>query len=374
MTTETPMTASEAAPDPASETPRKATTGSSKRFTSTDMQEMLLRARAFIVLIAVMIVFSVIVPNFINGANFEIIGKHVAINAILGIGMTFVILTGGIDLSVGSIVGFTAMVAGMLINEGIGIPFSTSVAYPAIWLVIALSLTAGTLMGAVNGLLITRLNVAPFIATLGMLYVARGFALLLNNGNTFPNLVGRPDRGNEGFEELGAGELLGLNWSIWIMVVLGAVAAFVATRTPFGRRVFAIGGNERVAELSGVKVKRITTSVYMISGFCAGIAGLIVASQLVAAHPATGQFFELNAIAAVVLGGTALSGGRGGVLGTIIGAFVIGILGDGLIMKGVSSFWQQVIKGLVIVLAVVIDQAQARQQERLALQRQKELA
>ncbi|MDW3214658.1 MAG: ABC transporter permease [Ilumatobacteraceae bacterium] len=345
-----------------------------RKFTRTDVQELLLKARAFIVLIVVVVVFSIIVPNFVNAANFEIIGKHVAINAILGIGMTFVILTGGIDLSVGSIVGFTAMVAGMLINEGIALPFSSSVAYPSIWLVIVLSLAAGSLMGAVNGLLITRLNVAPFIATLGMLYMARGLALLINDGNTFPNLVGRPELGNEGFAELGSGELLGINWSIWIMVVLGLLAAFVATRTPFGKRVFAIGGNERVAELSGIKVKRVKTSVYMISGFCSAIVGLIVASQLVAAHPATGQFFELNAIAAVVLGGTALAGGRGGVLGTVIGAFVIGVLGDGLIMKGVSSFWQQVIKGLVIVLAVVIDQAQARMQERLALQRQQELA
>lgn len=342
--------------------------------TTTDFQELLLRARAFLVLVAVLIVFSVIIPNFLNGANFEIIGKHVAINAILGIGMTFVILTGGIDLSVGSIVGFTAMVAGLLINEGLGIPFSDSVAYPAVWLVIVVSLGAGMFMGLLNGLLITRFNVAPFIATLGMLYVARGAALILNDGNTFPNLVGDPDRGNEGFEELGSGELLGLNYSIWIMVGLAAIATFVASRTPFGRRVFAIGGNERVAELSGVKVKRVKTSVYVISGFCSAIAGLIIASQLVAAHPATGETFELNAIAAVVLGGTALSGGRGGVVGTVIGAFVIGILSDGLVMKGVSSFWQLVIKGVVIVLAVVIDQAQARQQERLALQRQKQLA
>ena len=144
-------------------------------------------------------------------------------------------------------------------------------------------------------------------------------------------------------------------------------------RTPFGRHVYAIGGNERAAELSGVKVKRVKMLVYMISGFCAAMVGLIIASQLVAAHPATGTVFELNAIAAVVLGGTSLSGGRGGIGGTIIGAFVIGILGDGLVMIGVSSFWQQVIKGLVIVLAVIIDQVQARMQERIALQKQQEL-
>ena len=345
-----------------------------RKLNATDVQQFLLKGRAFIVLIAVVIVFTAITPNFLSSDNVEIMVKHVAINAVLGIGMTFVILAGGIDLSVGSIVGFTAMVAGMLINEGIALPFSDNVAYPSIWLVMVISLAAGTLLGAINGIVITRFNVAPFIATLGMLYVARGFALLANDGNTFPNLVGRAELGNTGFEELGAGDLLGVNWSIWIMVVFALVAAFVSTRTPFGKRVFAIGGNERVAELSGVKVRRIKTTVYMISAFCAATVGLILASQLVAAHPATGQFFELNAIAAVVLGGTSLAGGRGSVLGTVIGAFVIGILADGLVMNGVSSFWQQVIKGLVIVLAVIIDQGQARMQERLALQRQREIA
>ena len=157
------------------------------------------------------------------------------------------------------------------------------------------------------------------------------------------------------------------------MIGFALVAGFVAQRTPFGRQVYAIGGNERAAELSGVKVKRVKLLVYMISGFCASVVGLIIASQLVAAHPATGQFFELNAIAAVVLGGTSLSGGRGSIGGTIIGAFVIGVLGDGLVMVGVSSFWQQVIKGLVIVLAVIIDQMQARMQVRIALQKQQEL-
>jgi len=142
---------------------------------------------------------------------------------------------------------------------------------------------------------------------------------------------------------------------------------------PFGRHVYAIGGNERAAELSGVRISWSKTLVYCISGFCAAMVGLIIASQLVAAHPATGESFELNAIAAVVLGGTSLAGGRGSIGGTIIGAFVIGVLGDGLVMLGVSAFWQQVIKGAVIVIAVIIDQVQARMQERIALQKQQEL-
>jgi erythritol transport system permease protein len=342
------------------------------KFTSTDVQQLLLRGRAFIALILVVVVFTIIAPNFLAAANIEIMAKHVAINAILGIGMTFVILTGGIDLSVGSLVGLSAMIAGMLINQGIVLPQLGVIVYPHTWLIIFIAIVAGTLMGGISGLIITRFNVAPFIATLGMLYVARGMALLINNGYTFPNLVGRPELGNTGFPELGAGSFL-VNYSIWIMIAFALVAAFVAQRTPFGRQVYAIGGNERAAELSGVKVKRVKLLVYMVSGFCAAVVGLIIASQLVAAHPATGQFFELNAIAAVVLGGTSLSGGRGSIGGTIIGAFVIGVLGDGLVMVGVSSFWQQVIKGLVIVLAVIIDQMQARMQTRIALQKQQEL-
>lgn len=354
----------------------QATSVSSKpsaRVTWTDVQQLLLRGRAFIALILVVAVFTVIAPNFLAAANIEIMAKHVAINAILGIGMTFVILTGGIDLSVGSLVGLSAMIAGMLINQGIILPQLGIIIYPHTWLIIFIAIVAGILMGGISGLIITRFNVAPFIATLGMLYVARGMALLINNGYTFPNLVGRPELGNTGFPELGAGSFI-VNYSIWIMILFALIAAFVAQRTPFGRQVYAIGGNERAAELSGVKVKRVKLLVYMISGFCSAVVGLIIASQLVAAHPATGQFFELNAIAAVVLGGTSLSGGRGSIGGTIIGAFVIGVLGDGLVMVGVSSFWQQVIKGLVIILAVIIDQMQARMQTRIALQKQQELA
>jgi erythritol transport system permease protein len=344
------------------------------RFSGSELKQLLLRGRAFIALFVLVVVFSILSPTFLTPANIVIMSKHVAINAILGIGMTFVILTGGIDLSVGSLVGLCAMIAGGLINEGMIFEMFGVVVYPHVWTIMLMTLATGVFMGGISGLIITRFNVAPFIATLGMLYVARGLALLRSNGNTFANLVGREELGNAGFQALGAGSFLGINYSIWIMIVFALVAAFVTQRTPFGRPVYAIGGNERAAELSGVPVKRVKTTVYMISGFCAATVGLIISSQLVAAHPATGTFFELNAIAAVVLGGTSLSGGRGSIGGTIIGAFVIGVLTDGLIGLGVSSFWQQVIKGAVIVLAVIIDQLQARMQERAALQRQQQLA
>ena len=321
---------------------------------------LLLRLRTFIALIAVTLFFAVMAPNFVSVANAVIISKHVAINAILAIGMTYVILTGGIDLSVGSIVGLTGMVAGGLIVHGLQLPMFGVVVFPNVVEVVLIVLMVGTLIGAINGLLITRLLVAPFIATLGTLYVARGIALLLSGGATFPNLVGKPELENQGFPLIGAGTLFGIPYSILILVVLALIAAYVAQRTPFGRRVYAVGGNERAAALSGVRVDRVKVAVYMISGFCAAVAGLIVSSQLVASHPASGETFELNAIAAAVLGGTSLSGGRGRIGGTIIGAFVIGVLSDGLVMMGVSEFWQMVIKGLVIIAAVVLDQLQRR--------------
>lgn len=338
-----------------------------------DIKQFLLRGRAFIALILVFSVFATITPQFLTTSNIVIMSKHVAINALLAIGMTFVILTGGIDLSVGSIVGMTAMIAGGLINEGINLPQFGIIIYPHTWMIILLSLALGTLMGAINGFIITRFNVAPFIATLGMLYVARGIAGLRNNGYTFPNLVGRPEYGNTGFQMLGEGTFLGINFSIWLMIAFAVIAYIITTRTPFGRHVYSIGGNEDSAKLSGVRIPFTKTIVYSISGFCSALVGLIIASQLVASHPATGEAFEMNAIAAVVLGGTSLAGGRGSIGGTIIGAFTIGVLGDGLVMMGVSSFWQKVIKGAVIVFAVIIDQVQARMQERLTLQKQEKI-
>ena len=342
-----------------------------KRITRTDILELVMKGRVFFALIIVVVVFTLASPGFLKIANIIIMSKHVALFAILGIGMTFVMVSGGIDLSIGSLAGLTAMIAGGLINEGIQLPQLGIIIYPSTLMVITITLLVGIVMGAVNGLVITRFKVAPFIATLGMLYIARGFAGLRNNGYTFPNLIGKPEFGNTGFERLGTGNFLGISYSIWIMVVFALVAFFVMTRVPFGRHVYAIGGNRRASELSGVRIKRNETIVYVISGFCAAMVGLIIASQLVAAHPATGTGFELTAIAAVVLGGTSLSGGRGSIGGTIIGAFVIGVLSDGLVILGFSTFLQNVIKGLVIIAAVVIDQMQIRLEERVALQRQK---
>jgi erythritol transport system permease protein len=329
---------------------------------------LLLKLRTFIALFLVVVYFGIMAPNFLSMANLVIMVKHVAIYAFLAIGMTFVIVTGGIDLSVGSIVGLAGMVAGGLLYKGLHLPIFGVTVYFHLPMVILITLLVGTLCGMFSGFLITRFKVAPFIATLGMLYIARGAALLLSDGKTFPNLVGSAELGNTGFPLLGAGAILGIPASIWILVVLGIIAAYLAAKTPLGRHIYSVGGNERAALLSGVRVNRTKMFVYMFSGFCSAIAGLIIASQLVASHPMSGEMFELTAIAAAVLGGTSLAGGRGTIGGTIIGAFVIGVLGDGMVMMGVSSFWQMVIKGLVIVAAVVVDQFQRDLQSKAALQ------
>jgi len=331
---------------------------------------LLLSLRTVIALFAVLVFFGLTAPNFLDIGTLVLLAKHVSINAVLAIGMTFVVLTGGIDLSVGSIVGLAGMIAGGLINYGLPLGLWHVTLFPDVAGVIVLTVAAGMLVGTLNGFLVTSLNVAPFIATLGTLYIARGAALLISGGETFANLVGRPQFHNTGFPVLGAGMLARVPVSVWILAVAGLFAAYIAGRTVFGRRVYAVGGNERAARLSGVPVHQVKLAVYMISGACAALAGLIVASELVAAHPASGESFELNAIAATVLGGTSLSGGRGTIWGTIIGAFVIGILGDGLVMLGVSSFWQMVIKGTVIIAAVVLDQLQQRIQRRIAIRAQ----
>jgi ribose/xylose/arabinose/galactoside ABC-type transport system permease subunit len=326
---------------------------------------LLLKGRTFIVLALLVIFFSFASPTFLTANSLLLVAKHVALYGILGLGMTYVIITGGIDLSVGAIVGLSGMIAGGLINEGITMFGYT--AYFSVPMVVLITIVGGGLIGLINGLIITRFNVAPFIATLGMMYVARGFAMLRSNGATFPNIVGKEALGNTGFQVLG-GNLLGIPVGAIILAILAIVAGIILKKTPLGWHIFSIGGNEKAAKLSGVKVDKVKLFVYIFSGACAAMVGLITAAQLVAAHPASGESWEMNAIAAAVLGGTSMAGGIGTIGGTIVGAFVIGVINDGMVMCGVSEFWQMVIKGLVIVLAVIIDQFQRNLQAKMALQ------
>lgn len=328
---------------------------------------LLLRFRAYLALIVLVVLFAATSPAFLTVRNLIIVAEQVAVFAILGVGMTFVILGAGIDLSVGSVAGLAAMVAGGLISQGLRIPFFDVAIFSNVVITCVITLAVGTAVGVVNGLFITRLRVTPFIQTLGMLYVARGAAQLISDGATYGDLSGQASLGNTGFLILGNGRFLGLPYAIWIMIVLAVVATWIARRTVFGMQVFALGGNERAAELSGVRTSRVKIYTYAISGFCAALAGLIIAARLGAANPAIGTTYELNAIAVVVLGGASLFGGVGTIGGTIIGAFVLGVLSNGMVLLGVSDFWQTVITGAVIIFAVVIDQLQRRAEQAAAV-------
>jgi erythritol transport system permease protein len=335
--------------------------GLSSRF---NMNTLLVEGRALIALVIIIVIFAVMSDNYLTAGNLTTITKQVAFNAIVALGMLLVILNGGIDLSVGSIVGFTAAVAGNLFR-GVHVPGTDLTMFPSLWVIIVLSLAIGMLVGWINGLLIARLNLAPFIVTLGMLYVARGLTEVLLNGQNITNeLTGQPGLNNTGFFEIFASKPLGLPLAAWVMIILAIIFSILLNRTPFGRWLYATGSNERAAQLSGVPVIRVKTLIYVLSGLCAAIVGILQMANISSATADLGTFYELNAIAAVVIGGAALSGGRGTVRGTIIGAFVIGFLANGLVIVGVSPFWQKVITGAVIILAVAVDQIQQIVQRR----------
>jgi erythritol transport system permease protein len=331
---------------------------------SFDVGRLLLKGRAFFALIAIIIVFSFLSPYYFSLGNFLTMSSHVAIFGILAIGMLLVILNGGIDLSVGSTLGFSGVVAGFLM-QGVTLKMFGVVLYPAVWVVVVLAVALGGFVGLVNGVLIARFKVPAFVATLGVMYVVRGLALLMTNGLTYNNLGGQADRGNTGFNWLGFNHLAGVPIGVVVMAVIAIIGSLVLNRTAFGRWLYASGGNERAAELSGVPVKLVQVAVYVVSGMCAAVAGLILDSQLTSAGPTAGTSYELTAIAAVVIGGAALTGGRGNIRGTLLGAFVIGFLSDGLVIIGISSYWQTVFTGGVIVLAVLLNAVQYRRRVKL---------
>lgn len=326
----------------------------------------IMKGRTFFVLILLVIFFAIKSPAFLRVSSVISIVKHVSLYGILGIGMTCVIITGGIDLSVGAVVGLAGMIAGGLIVDGLPLNMLGVTVYFNVPAIIVISLILGAFIGWVNGMIITKFEVAPFIATLGMMNVARGLAMLRTNGATFSNISGKEALGNTGFNRLGSTVGI-IPVVVIVFFVLAVMATVILKFTPLGWHIFSVGGNKKASLLSGIKVNRVTILVYMFSGVCAAIAGLITTAQLTAANPSSGDGWEMNAISAVVLGGTSMVGGTGTIGGTIIGAFVIGVINDGMIMIGVSNFWQMVIKGIIIVLAVIIDQFQAKIQAKIAL-------
>lgn len=324
-----------------------------------DIIKLLLEGRAFFALIAIIVVFSNLSPYYFSAGNFLIMSSHVAIFGILALGMLMVVLNGGIDLSVGSTLGLSGMIAGFLM-QGVSIESLGIILFPPIWVVVLLTLALGAFVGVVNGVLIAYFKVPAFVATLGVMYVARGAALLMTNGLTYNNLDGKQELGNTGFNWLGFNRLFDIPIGVLVLIILAIIGSVILNRAAFGRWLYASGGNERAAELSGVPVKKVKVSVYVISGICASFAGLILSSQLTSAGPTAGTTYELTAIAAVVIGGAALTGGLGNVRGTLLGAFVIGFLSDGLVIIGISSYWQTVFTGGVIVLAVLLNAIQYR--------------
>lgn len=293
-----------------------------------------------IALIILMAVITIINSNFLTANNLLNLLLQVTSNALIAFGMTFVILTGGIDLSVGSILALSsALTAGLL---GSGMPVT---------LAILISLILGCILGMMNGLLISYGKLAPFIVTLATMTIFRGATLVYTNGN--PITKGLSDTFL--FQFLGQGYIVGIPFPVIIMFIVFIVLYVLLHKTAFGKSVYAIGGNEKAAYISGVKLNKVKIIIYSISGIMASISGLIITSRLSSAQPTAGASYEMDAIAAVVLGGTSLSGGKGRIIGTLIGALIIGVLNNGLNIIGVSAFWQQVVKGVVILIAVLID-------------------
>jgi ribose transport system permease protein len=293
----------------------------------------------FIALLVVAAGLAVMSPDFLTVANLLNVMRQVSINALIAFGMTLVILLGGIDLSVGSILALSSVFTATLISRGTDPVVATLV-----------GIASGAVMGAANGLVIAKGKVAPFIATLGTMTILRGLALVVSNGSPVTGI------NSDFFTMLGGGYVADLIPIpvIW-MALMFAVMWFVLKKTVFGRHVYAVGGNEEASRLSGVSVDRVKIWVYTLSGAMSAMAGIILTSRLNSAQPTAGAGYELDAIAAVVLGGTSLTGGRGWIFGTLVGALLIGVLNNGLNLLGVSSFYQQVIKGVVILLAVLID-------------------
>ncbi|WP_273430711.1 ABC transporter permease [Chitinibacter tainanensis] len=295
----------------------------------------------FLALLVLAAGLAITSPDFLTLGNLLNVFRQVSINALIAFGMTLVILLGGIDLSVGSILALSSVLTALMISHGIDPVAATG-----------LGVLAGAGMGMVNGLVISKGKVAPFIATLGTMTILRGLALVFSEGRPITGLD------SDFFTMLGGGYVAGLiPVPVVIMVVMFGVFWFVLKRTVFGRHVYAVGGNEEAAVLSGIKTGQIKVWVYTLSGAMAATAGMILTSRLNSAQPTAGTGYELDAIAAVVLGGTSLTGGRGWIFGTLVGALLIGILNNGLNLLGVSSFYQQVIKGVVILLAVLLDRA-----------------
>jgi len=301
------------------------------------LKNSLLKYKSLIGFLILCMVISVITPRFLTIPNIKNVFTQVSVNAVIAIGMSFVILTGGIDLSVGSILAVSGAVAASIIK-------STG----NIYLAIIVALAIGSMVGLINGVLISKGKIQAFIVTLATMTIFRGVTYVYTNGTPISGL-------GESFSVIGNKTVLGLPIPVVFTIIVFGLAYYILSQTRYGRYLYALGGNEDSARLSGINTNKIKTLVYVICGAAAALSGIIVTSRIGSASPNAGVGFELDAISAVVLGGTSLSGGEGSVVGTIIGALIIGVLNNGLNLVNVSPFYQAIIKGLVILLAVIVE-------------------
>jgi ribose transport system permease protein len=316
-------------------------------------RQYLARFQSLIALVLLVVAMSLLSDKFLTSENAWNILRQISVNLCVSIGMTLVILSGGIDLSVGAILALSGAIAADFLKNGVVLsPLGVWLQFTVTGAIVA-GLLVGAAAGLFNGLVITIFRMPPFVATLGMFSIARGLTMLWTGG--FPITGLGPD-----FGFLGTEVFLGIPMPVWISGTLVGVFVLLTKKTRFGRYVYAVGGNQRAAHLSGLPVDRIKVAVYTLCGLLAGVAGLIVTARLDSAQPNAGLGYELDSIAAVVIGGTSLSGGRGSVLGTVLGCLIIGVLNNGLFLLDVSPFWQQVVKGFVILAAVAIDKTSAR--------------
>lgn len=309
--------------------------------------------RPLVALLLMIVAMTFLSDKFATSDNLFNVLRQVSVNLCISVGMTLVILTGGIDLSVGSILAFSGAVAAGLFKSGIEVGGADLYIGFTFFGAVLAALVVGGALGWFNGLMVTKFNVPPFVATLAMLTMARGFTMLWTNGFPITGL-------GESFGYLGTGWFLGIPMPVWVAVGVIAVFGFLIRKSRTGRYIYAIGGNEKATKLSGINVNKVKIAVYTICGVLAAVAGLLVTARLDSAQPNAGTGYELDAIAAVVIGGTSLNGGKGTIAGTVVGALIIAVLNNGLVLLNVSPFWQQVIKGLVILLAVILDKFNSR--------------
>lgn len=289
------------------------------------------------ILVIFLIAMAFLSDRFFTFKNLTNVGRQISLNAILALGMTLVIISGGIDLSVGGVCALGCCVCAKILN-------STGSSL----LAIAVVLLIGLAVGAFNGFVVSKTGIAPFIVTLSTVSIIRGITLVMTNASPMPI-------SNAAFKFIGQGTLLGIPFPIYITLILAIITAFVMNKTVFGRYVYAIGGNERSAVVAGIQVKKVKISVYMLSGFLAAFTAIIYTSRLSSGVPSLGDGFEMDAITAAVIGGASLAGGQRHIWGTMIGAVIIGILNNALNLLNINSYFQDIVKGVVVLLAVLFD-------------------